>query len=148
MATMATLQSSFTSLSLSSSSFMGQRFSPPLCSSLISASFKISRDIFFQFLSFEAKGIAESFPKPCLQIGVPHLQIAHGSVEFNSSTCKECPSISNPSKSERDLLDSSEKDGMDEQRASSVEVGRVVQVFYFAGNNGCRHDLLSSRFRY
>nr|GMC71182.1 DNA helicase [Ipomoea batatas] len=48
---------------------MGQRFSPPLCSSLISASFKISRDIFFQFLSFEAR--------------VPHLQIAHGSVEFS-----------------------------------------------------------------
>nr|GLL46311.1 50S ribosomal protein L24, chloroplastic [Ipomoea trifida] len=83
MATMAALQSSFTYLSLSSSSFMGQRFSPPLCSPLISASFKISRDIFFQFMSFEAKGIAESFPKAFLQIGVPHLQIAHDSVEFS-----------------------------------------------------------------
>nr|GMD79646.1 50S ribosomal protein L24, chloroplastic [Ipomoea batatas] len=85
MATMAALRSSFTSLSLSSSSFMGQCFSPPLCSPLISASLKISRDIFFQFLSFEAKCIAESFPKAFLQIGVPHLQIAHGSVEFSES---------------------------------------------------------------
>nr|GMD51374.1 50S ribosomal protein L24, chloroplastic [Ipomoea batatas] len=110
MAAMAALQSSFTSLSLSSTSFMGQRFSPPLCSPLvsalffflspklssislffqllqfltylISASFKISSDIFFQFLSFEAKGIAESSPKVFLQIGVPHLQIAHGSMGY------------------------------------------------------------------
>nr|GMD56176.1 50S ribosomal protein L24, chloroplastic [Ipomoea batatas] len=35
MAAMAALQSSFTSLSLSSTSFMGQRFSPPLCSPLL-----------------------------------------------------------------------------------------------------------------
>nr|GMD53225.1 50S ribosomal protein L24, chloroplastic [Ipomoea batatas] len=40
MAAMAALQSSFTSLSLSSTSFMGQRFSPPLCSPLVKSTEK------------------------------------------------------------------------------------------------------------
>ncbi|XP_019183463.1 PREDICTED: 50S ribosomal protein L24, chloroplastic [Ipomoea nil] len=40
MAAMAALQSSFTSLSLSSSSFMGQRFSPPLCPPLVKSTEK------------------------------------------------------------------------------------------------------------
>nr|GMC68758.1 formin-like protein 4 [Ipomoea batatas] len=52
----------------------GEQSAPPIDQAAskgdaISASFKISRDIFFQFLSFEAR--------------VPHLQIAHGSVEFS-----------------------------------------------------------------